>query len=153
MNSPLSPFVPENLVLRERFGRPVPRQPAHSSCVCVCMLLSPLILHSQAESSIINLVLSVTASIHTANRHHRYSIIDRVNSQVPSLSGRLVAYRWSSLPRVRQRRASSAEGSSSNGCCLLRKPDEPFFVRSSFPTPTIRAIIGKVDICDTDGRL
>ena len=27
--SPLSPFAPENLVLRERLGRPVPHQPAH----------------------------------------------------------------------------------------------------------------------------
>ena len=34
-NSPLSPCVPENLVSREGFSRPVPRQPAH--------------LHTQAE--------------------------------------------------------------------------------------------------------
>ena len=27
----LSPFAHENLVSRDRFGRPVPRQPAHSS--------------------------------------------------------------------------------------------------------------------------
>ena len=27
---PLSPFAPEKLVSRDRFGRPVPRQPAHS---------------------------------------------------------------------------------------------------------------------------
>ena len=26
----LFPFAPENLVLRDEFGRPVPRQPAHS---------------------------------------------------------------------------------------------------------------------------
>ena len=30
INSSLSPFAPENLVLRDGFGRPVPRQPAHS---------------------------------------------------------------------------------------------------------------------------
>ena len=36
MNIPLSPCVPENLVLRDGFSRPVPRQPAH--------------LHTQAES-------------------------------------------------------------------------------------------------------
>ena len=35
-NIPLSPCVPENLVSRDGFGRPVPRQPAH--------------LHTQAES-------------------------------------------------------------------------------------------------------
>ena len=34
----LSPFAPENLVSRDRFGSPVPRQPAH--------------LHTQAESGV-----------------------------------------------------------------------------------------------------
>ena len=33
---PLSPFAPENLISRDGFGSPVPRQPAH--------------LHTQAES-------------------------------------------------------------------------------------------------------
>ena len=37
-NIPLSPCVPENLVSRDGFSRPVPRQPAH--------------LHTQAESVI-----------------------------------------------------------------------------------------------------
>ena len=36
MNISLSPFAPENFVSRDRFGSPVPRQPAH--------------LHTQAES-------------------------------------------------------------------------------------------------------
>ena len=36
-NIPLSPCVPENLVSRDGFSRPVPRQPAH--------------LHTQADSS------------------------------------------------------------------------------------------------------
>ena len=36
MNISLSTFVPENLVSRDRFGSPVPRQPAH--------------LHTQAKS-------------------------------------------------------------------------------------------------------
>ena len=36
MNIPLSAFVPENLVSRDGFGSPVPRQPAH--------------LHTQVES-------------------------------------------------------------------------------------------------------
>ena len=30
VNISLSPFAPENLVSRDGFGRPVPRQPAHS---------------------------------------------------------------------------------------------------------------------------
>ena len=29
INVSLSPFAPENLVSRDRFGSPVPRQPAH----------------------------------------------------------------------------------------------------------------------------
>ena len=37
---------------------------------------------------------------------------------VPSLSGHAIAYRWRSLPRVRRDRASSLQGSSSNGFCL-----------------------------------
>ena len=36
MSIPLSPYVPENLVSRDGFSRPVPRQPAR--------------LHTQAES-------------------------------------------------------------------------------------------------------
>ena len=38
----------------------------------------------------------------------------------PSLSGHAMAYRWCSLPRLRRHRASSHQGSSSNGCCLFR---------------------------------
>ena len=37
-NVPLSPCVPENLVPRDGFSRPVPRQPAH--------------LHTQTESGV-----------------------------------------------------------------------------------------------------
>ena len=43
-----------------------------------------------------------------------------------------------SLPRVRQHRASSPQGSSSNsGCCLLKFHQGPINVRLSFPIPTI----------------
>ena len=41
---------------------------------------------------------------------------------VPSLSGHAIACRWRSLPRVRRHRASSPQGSWSNGCCLCRSP-------------------------------
>ena len=37
---------------------------------------------------------------------------------VPSLSGHAIAYRWRSLPRVRWHRASSPQGSSSNGAAF-----------------------------------
>ena len=92
LNRELSPCVPENLVSRDRFSRPVPRQPAH--------------LHTQAESG---------AYLRDSSRIPRrrpfmkppYAIVS-----VPSLSGHAIAYRWRSLPRVRRHRASKPQGSS-----------------------------------------
>ena len=88
---PLSPCVPENLVSRDGFSRPVPRQPAH--------------LHTQAESG---------AYLRDSSRVPRrrpmkppYAI-----GSVPSLSGHAIAYRWRSLPRVRRHRACKPQGSS-----------------------------------------
>ena len=91
MNIPLFPCVPENLVSRDGFSRPVPRQPAH--------------LHTQAESG---------AYLRDSSRVPRrcpfmkppYAI-----GSVPSLSGHAIAYRWRSLPRVRRHRASKPQGS------------------------------------------
>ena len=103
-NIPLSPCVPENLVSRDGFSRPVPRQPAH--------------LHTQAESG---------AHLRDSSRVPRRRpftkppyAIGSVRRQkppyaigsVPSLSGRAIAYRWRSLPRVRRHRASKPQGSS-----------------------------------------
>ena len=45
-NIPLSPCVPENLVSRDGFSRPVPRQPAH--------------LHTQAESGVTEYLVDST---------------------------------------------------------------------------------------------
>ena len=45
---------------------------------------------------------------------------------VPSLSGHAITHRWRSLPRVRWPRASSPQGSSSNGCCLCITMDQLF---------------------------
>ena len=91
-STPLSPCVPENLVSRGGFSRPVPRQPAH--------------LHPQAESG---------AYLRDSSRVPRrrpfikppYAI-----GSVPSLSGHAIACRWRSLPRVRRHRASKPQGSS-----------------------------------------
>ena len=58
---------------------------------------------------------------------------------VPSLSGHPIAYRWRSLPRVRQHRASSPQDCSSYGpgaACSGITIDQ-FFVRRYFSTPTI----------------
>ena len=94
MNIFLSPFAPENLVSRDRFGSPVPRQPAH--------------LHTQAESG---------AHVRDSSRVSQwrpfiYSKPPYAIGSVPSLSGPAIAYRWRVLPRVRQHRASKPQGSS-----------------------------------------
>ena len=92
MNIPLSPCVPENLVSRDGFSRPVPRQPAH--------------LHTQAESG---------AYLRDSSRVPRRASIVKppyAIESVPSLSGHAIAYRWRSLPRVRRHRASKPQGSS-----------------------------------------
>ena len=91
MDIPLSPCVPENLVSRDGFSRPVPRQSAH--------------LHTQAESG----AYLRDSSRVPRRRPYETAIRHRVS---PELSGHAVAYRWRSLPRVRQHRASTPQGSS-----------------------------------------
>ena len=92
MNIPLSPCVPENLVSRDGFSRPVPRQPAH--------------LHTQA---------GFAAYVRDSSRvPRRRSFIKPPYAigSVQSLSGHAIAYRWRSRPRVRRHRASKPQGSS-----------------------------------------
>ena len=91
MDIPLSPCVPENLVSRDGFSRPVPRQSAH--------------LHTQAESG----AYLRDSSRVPRRRPYETAIRHRVS---PELSGHAVAYRWRSLPRVRRHRASKPQGSS-----------------------------------------
>ena len=74
-----------------------------------------------------------------------------VNRHAPSgqsrlLSGHAIAYRWRSLPRARRHRASSPQGSSSNGCCLFRYHHRAIYVRLSFHTHYWY----EVDMCDTN---
>ena len=92
-NISLSAFTPENLVSRDRFGSPVPRQRAH--------------LHTQAESG---------AYLRDSSRVPRgrpfiYFKTPYAIGSVPGLSGHAIAYRWHSLPRVRRHRASKPQGS------------------------------------------
>ena len=56
---------------------------------------------------------------------------------VPSLSGRAIAYRLCSLPRVRWHRTSSPQGSSSDGCCLCITTDQMLLCSSLFPHPLL----------------
>ena len=91
-NIPLSPCVPENLVSRDGFSRPVPRQPAH--------------LHPQAESG------AYLRDSSRVPRRRPFMKPPYAIGSVPSLSGHAIAYRWRSLPRVRRHRASKPQGSS-----------------------------------------
>ena len=106
MNISLSPFAPKNLVSRDRFGHSVPRQPAHSpySGWIWCLLTGFLPISSAASIYLFQLSYAI--------------------GSVPSLSGHATAYRWHSLPRVRRHRASSPQGSSSDGCCLCITLDQ-----------------------------
>ena len=94
MSIPLSAFVPENLVSRDGFGSPVPRQPAH--------------LHTQAESC----AYLRDSSRVPRRRSYIYFKPPYAIESVPSLSGHAIAYRWRSPPRVRRHRASKLQGSS-----------------------------------------
>ena len=92
MNIPLSPYVPENLVSRDGFSRPVPRQPAH--------------LHTQTESG------AYLRDSSRVPRRRPFMKPPYAIGSVPSLSGHAIAYRWRSLPRVRRHRASKPQRSS-----------------------------------------
>ena len=91
-NIPLSPCMPENLVSRDGFSRPVPRQPAH--------------LHTQAESG------TYLRDSSRVPRRRPFMTSPYAIGSVPSLSGHAHAYRWRSLPRVRRHGASKPQGSS-----------------------------------------
>ena len=90
----LSAFAPENLVSRDGFGSPVPRQPAH--------------LHAQAESG----AYLQDSSRVPRRRPSIYAKPPYAVGSVPSLSCHAIAYRWRSLPRVRRHRAGKPQGSS-----------------------------------------
>ena len=89
MNIPRSPYVPDNLVSRDGFSLPVPRQPAH--------------LHTQAESG------AYSRDYSRVPRRRPFMKPPYAIGSVPSLSGHA---RWRSLPRVRWHRASKPQGSS-----------------------------------------
>ena len=87
MNIPLSPCVPaENLVSRDGFSGPVPRQPAH--------------LHTQAESG------AYLRDSSRVPRRRPFMKPPYAIGSIPSLSGHAIAYRWRSLPRVHRNRLS-----------------------------------------------
>ena len=117
MNISLSAFVPENLVSRDGFGSPVPRQPAH--------------LHTQAESgAYLRDSSRVPPRRPFINLKPPYAI-----GSVSSLSGHAIAYRWRSLPRVRRHGASKPLGSSERVLPWQVTMDQLIF--ASFPHPLL----------------
>ena len=56
---------------------------------------------------------------------------------------------WRSLPNVRWHRASSPQGSSSNGCCLFRCYHGPILCASLFQDPLL-VCSGYSVLCDTE---
>ena len=102
-NIPLSPCVPENLVSRDGFSRPVPRQPAHP--------------HTQAESG---------AYLRDSSRVPRRRPFIYLNRHTPSGQSRV--YRVTQL-RTDGVHCREAAGTGPvnlkvvpNGCCLGKSP-------------------------------
>ena len=104
----LSPCVPENLVSRDGFSRPVPRQPAH--------------LHTQAESG------AYLRESSRVPRRRPFMKPPYAIGSVPSLSGQSRVYRVTQLRTDGFHcRESAGTGSVNlkvvpNGCCLGRSP-------------------------------
>ena len=94
----LSPFTPENLVSRDKFGRPRPA--------------------SASSFSTLRLNLVLTRGIPPAFAAVSNYLYRQPPSGRPELPGRAFAYRWRSLPRFRRHRANSPKDSLSNGCYL-----------------------------------
>ena len=114
-----SAFAPENLVSRDGFGSPVPRQPAY--------------LHTQAESG---------AYLRDFSRVPRRRLFKCLKppyaiGSVPSSSGHAVAYRWRSPPRVRRHMASKPQGSWFRTSAALAGHHGPVNMRLSFPHPLL----------------
>ena len=116
MNISLSPFAPENLVSRDGFGSPVPRQPAH--------------LHSQAESG---------AYLRDHSRVPRRRPFIYFNRHTPSGQSRV--YRVTQL-RTDDVHCQESAGTGpvnlkvvSNECCALAGHHGPIYMRLTFPHP------------------
>ena len=121
----LSPFAPENLVSREKFGRPVPRQPVHSPHLKVNLVL-PDGIHPAFRDGVPLLIWSTAIG--------------------PVPSCQVTQIRTNG---VHCRQAAGAGPVVLNvvpvtGTCLFRYHHGPLFVHLSFPTPTI----GTVDMYD-----
>ena len=103
INISLSPFAPENLVLRDGFSSPVPRQPAH--------------LHSQAVSG---------AYLRDSSRFPRRSPCIYLNRHTPSGQSRVYGVTQLRTDGVHCRKSTGTRPVNlkliPNGCCLGKSP-------------------------------
>ena len=124
MSISLSPFAPENLVPRDGFGSPVPRQPAH--------------LHTQAESS---------AYLRDSSRVPRRRLFSYLNHHAPSGQSRVYRVTQMRTDGVHCRESAGTGPVNHkvvpNGCCLGRSPWTNEYA-PLFPTSTI-GISGHVE--------
>ena len=102
--------------------------------LAVPSLVSLLILY---DILTLNLVLTHGIPPEFRGGVHIFLPAPHTIGSVPSLSGHAIAYRLRSLPRVRWHRASSPQGSSSNGCCFCITMDQMLLCSSLFPHPLL----------------
>ena len=115
-NIPLSPCVPENLVSRDGFSRPVPRQPAH--------------LHTQAESG------AYLRNSSRVPRRRPFMKPPYAIGSVPSLSGHANAYRW--CERLVRSRMESHPARSGASHCLIGEGVYPYLKRNEMCTVVVK---------------
>ena len=103
INIPLSPCARKNLVLRDGFGSPVPRQPAH--------------LHTQTECG---------AYLRDSSRFPRRRPFIYLNRHTPSGQSRVCRVTQLRTDSVHWRESAGSEPvnpkAAPNGCCLGRSP-------------------------------
>ena len=121
---------------------------SHETGSAVPSRVSPLILHTLAESGAYSRDFSRFP-------RRRPCIPPTAIGSVPSLSGRAIAYRWCLPPRVRRHRASSPQGSSSNGCRLFMLLPwtnfcAPLFSHTHQTIGTVQYSTVGMLMCDTD---
>ena len=135
----LSPFVPENLFARDRFGRPVPRQPAHSPHLTGWIWNNVYIHHmSQIGHQSVWLCQSCSWSAEQRRRLFRAWYSGLVKQVRPFRLASAGSFSTSKLNLVRPmaftgkslpvQRASNPQGCSSNRCCIFRKTNRAIFV-------------------------
>ena len=128
MNIPLSPCVPENLISRDGFSRPIPRQPAHLHTQAdVRVLYAPYVVFTQSRNQPAPRprlrIWSINSKTDSPGRPASACSFStpRMNLVFSyRLSGRPITYRWRSLPRVCQHRTSKPVIPNGCWCCLGR---------------------------------